>query len=497
MAFLCLYVTTGHFLLDVTDWEITFENMEGILQGRLYLDTEMMPDFGGMSYGVDGRVYSPFGIAQPILAMPFYLAGLAAAKVVPQLPERIVTRTAVMFFNLVTGALTCSVMFLILRSMGLSSPSSYAGVLLYGTATPAWPYARTFYANPLAALLLLLTVWYLYRARWGGNVRAALWAGVFAGLGLLVRHQFTFVAALGGLVLLVPLERSRSGWTAAARLVAWYAPVALLAMALWGWHNEVRYGSWARMAGSDWQRIGDTPLWRGLAILLVSPGKGLLWYAPVTLLAPLGFCLLWRKHRGLAVCALLMIGVLVTFYSVITAPGGHWCWGPRFLVDILALLGVACAFAFERWGAWTRRARAAAGLLVGVSIAVQILGCSVNVMHTYRRISDAGAPARSYEFQWRYSPLVNAAVSLGTEMRWTPLDLSILRSGSPPKDFRRDLRLTLDYWPALAWRVGLPWPLLLLFPIQLLLTWLVFRQAGRATRRAPDQVAQEEAEQSV
>lgn len=274
-AFLCLYVTTGHFLLDVTDWEITFENMEGILRGELHLDTEMMPDFGGMSYGVDGRVYSPFGIAQPILAMPFYLAGLAVAKVVPQLPERIVTRTAVMFFNLVLGALACAVLYLILRSLGLRPTAGYAGVLLYGIASPAWPYARTFYANPLAGFLLLLIVWYLYRARWEGNLQAALWAGVLAGLSLLVRHQLTIVAALGGLVLLIPRENNRAAWVAALRLVAAYAPAAVLAMVLWGWHNDIRYGSWMRMAGSDWQRIGDTPLWRGLATLLISPGKGL------------------------------------------------------------------------------------------------------------------------------------------------------------------------------------------------------------------------------
>ncbi len=82
-----------------------------------------------------------------------------------------------------------------------------------------------------------------------------------------------------------------------------------------------------------------------LAGLLASPGRGLLWYAPLALLG-LGLALRVRDHfvRSLAIGAVLHLGLIATFFRWT----GGVTFGPRLLAELIWL----CALLAAAAGAW-------------------------------------------------------------------------------------------------------------------------------------------------
>src|SRR6185503_15467606 len=65
--------------------------------------------------------------------------------------------------------------------------------------------------------------------------------------------------------------------------------------------------------------------------LLVSPGKGLIFYSPLVILGALGLPRLWRQDRW----TVLSLGSLLLLLTCIAGASRYWgdeVWGPRFLV---------------------------------------------------------------------------------------------------------------------------------------------------------------------
>jgi hypothetical protein len=92
--------------------------------------------------------------------------------------------------------------------------------------------------------------------------------------------------------------------------------------------------------GAAGQRFFGQPLWLGLAGLLVSPGKGLLVWAPFLVFLPLFLrrALADRRHRALALCLLGGFVLQLLLYAKTDWRAG-FSYGPRFLADALPLLG--------------------------------------------------------------------------------------------------------------------------------------------------------------
>ncbi|HQR67315.1 MAG TPA: hypothetical protein PLB02_07980, partial [Thermoanaerobaculia bacterium] len=148
-------------------------------------------------------------------------------------------------------------------------------------------------------------------------------------------------------------------------LCFFWAPVLLggIAIAALNWFRfrsvlESGYGAEARLF--------TTPLWTGLYGLLLSPNKGLLFYAPVTLLLPLGLRRLFAERRN----EFVFISSLAVFAVIPVAKWWSWeggaSWGPRLLYPILPFLVLASVGPAARRG--PARAFAVAALLVGVAV---------------------------------------------------------------------------------------------------------------------------------
>jgi hypothetical protein len=372
--------------------------------------------------GVDGRLYTRKGVGQSLLALPLVWLGLHVRAWGPA--------TTAQLFNALVTAAAAALALRYLAALGYPPRVALAAGLAFGLATPAWPYAKTFFSDPLAALCLLGAA--LALLRFGRTGRAAY--GFAAGLALAVavaaRYANAAMIPLFALALLAhqigharaagrrPAIAARaSGITAglapASGLplpalrpwLAFGAPLALAALAL-AYHNLARYGDPFNTGYLPEENFAGVWL-QGIAGMLVSPGRGLFLYAPLLLLALPGAVAFIRRHRAEGLLAAGLILAHLLLYGKWFMWHGGYAWGPRFLVAVLPFFALFLAPAVE-WARASRGWRLAFGGLALLSGLVQVLGLSVHFELFQNRLLDTGLPlfAPVTFFDPRYSPLL-------------------------------------------------------------------------------------------
>ncbi|MCC7494622.1 MAG: hypothetical protein IT204_19850 [Fimbriimonadaceae bacterium] len=284
----------------------------------------------------DGRWYAVYGPTQAFVAAPLYLAaGLLADG------ERATRVRWVSALNPLLTALTAGLLTYWLAGLGCGRRVAVAGGLGYALATMAWPYAKTFLSEPLSALLYLAAAWFAWRGHgWGAG-------GALAAAVLLRPHNLVLLP--GYLWLTGGAREGR-----ARRLLGLLLPL-LLVVCWWLWFNLQRFGAALDFGYEQGiqQDFSLRALPAGLAGQLLSPGRGLLWYAPPVLLVAWGYRRLRARDPRLAAVLLGLVAWQGLFYSLRSTWWGNWCWGPRYFVPVLPLLALLAAPALE--GAGRRR----------------------------------------------------------------------------------------------------------------------------------------------
>jgi energy-converting hydrogenase Eha subunit A len=315
----------------------------------------LTPEFGPIKYG----------LVQPVAMAPFYLAGHAVGRITGQDPERVGYRATAFFFTPLVVAVLAASFLTTSLGLGWSRQSALLGTwaLVFGTLLT--PYSRILFAEPLQALLLFLGVTKLFLAtdrRW----RGFLWLGLLTLNNLAYDLLFLVATALASWT-----AYRRDGRAGAISTLASGIAVLLATSAVWTVYNVARYGSaWSPgYAGETF----STPIWTGLAGLLVSPGRGLLWYAPFTALT-IGLFALRRPQTGEAVTRTILFSLSVftlylCFYATWGSFEGGWCWGPRFLLPFVPLIHLASIPLFE-----DRPSRAWTGRILLAGCALGVLG---------------------------------------------------------------------------------------------------------------------------
>lgn len=371
--------------------------------------------------GRDGGRYSPYGVLPSLLAAPLHLLGSLVAPAGP--PADYATRFAVTALNAPLTAATAAL--LAWWAMQLGAPGAWATALalLYGLTTLAWPYARTFFSEPLAALLILLAAERADAARRlpagaPARQRAFFLSGLAGGLLLPTRIAAGVALPVIGLYALWVAWR---GWAGAApapgrqrpsfvRPVAAWAGGLLPGAALLAWYNLARFGTPVASGYASEGSLFTTPLLEGLYGLLFSPGKSVFLYAPALLLALPGGLLLWRRGTRAPV---ILAGGLFLSHLLLYARWGEWhgggVWGPRFLLPVVAPL---LALAAGLGTAPARRWRLAAALLGLAGLAGNLGGVLFN-FNTYVVL----APLHERVYTLNGSPLIAHWRLLGE--RWS------------------------------------------------------------------------------
>ena len=159
------------------------------------------------------------------------------------------------------------------------------------------------------------------------------------------------------------LERRASPWA----WCAFFTPIVLGA-ALFLITNQLRFGSVLQtgygIALADGTFFSYPPH-LGLAGLLISPGKGLVWMAPLLLLIPIGFRAAWAAAERAWPWLAMLVAIAICAPVLCTQTWhGAWTYGPRYVLPCLPLLWPAVALAFDR--ARERRAVFVASLLLAL-----------------------------------------------------------------------------------------------------------------------------------
>jgi hypothetical protein len=374
MVFFSIYLLTtsgyGSYLADVCQARI--EVAKSIVE-RFDLS---IPDSVGMK-GVDGRSYSWFGIGTALLTIPFHLAGNLTG---------VSTETLVSFLNPVAGACTIVLVFLFSVSLGYSRNASLLVAIFYGLGTMAWYYAKAPGDHALETLFVLSSIYCMYRYGVDRKMRHLYFAASAVGFAILIRP--TSVWALPSLLLLMFSSGLRTDYrqklNAIVKDTAIFVVVLSPFIGLYLWYNHYRFGSIfesgysiiAERTGLNF--FSGTSLLTGLKGLLVSPGKGFFFYAPVTVLFFFSIKRFTERHRYPAISFIVIILLYPLFYAKNIYWHGDWTWGPRyiFLTTPFYVIPAATIFDSASWQA-NRFNKMLICLLFAVSLTIQLASVSV------------------------------------------------------------------------------------------------------------------------
>jgi hypothetical protein len=280
-----------------------------------------------------------------------------------------------LFTNALAGAILAAVFFLTLcRRFAVGARPALAATLALAVGTLVFPYATMFYGHVLAAAALFGAFSLITPE---AATRRLVGAGALAALAILIELTVT-PAALLIAAYAVWTCRARAAWLLAGAAVPLAALAAYHTLAFGSpWRTGYAFVSrpeFAEGMSSGLMGIG-LPRPGVLAALLVGRARGLLYTAPVLLLAFVGLSRRLvedvRSRRAEAPLA----AAVVMFFLLATA--GYYMWyggsafGPRMVIPALPFLCLGLPFAF-------RRPRPViVGVLLGVSIANQLFATAI------------------------------------------------------------------------------------------------------------------------
>ena len=429
-------------------------------------------------HGIDGKPYAPYGPLAAGLAVPHHLFGRAVAAVtgVPRVP-----RSQGLAWVILVGGITVlssataaalAVAGFHRAALAISTPPWAAMVLslLLGGATVLWPYSATLYSEAWQAAALVWAAALLLEARAGHPMARARVIGAACLLTVAGLTKVTALVFAPAFVVAVFFDRTLGDRT--RREVAVTLTIGIiLATAIHLRWNDYRFDSPFDF-GYDWSETipvlpprafapGDVP--RGLAVLLLSPGKSLFVWAPVLVLAVAGARRLWRHDRALATGIATATGVGLIFFAAYQFPEGGYSHGPRNMVPILPLMLLPAAGAEA--GQWRRPVLAVCAVM---GFVMALLALSVSYLEDqamvasgngyYEQIDPApGRPANRYRLGYipflttLRSPGWAASRSLGQGPDFFPLHLRQAQRQLPDGH-------AIPSW--LAWGWPLAWLLL-------------------------------------
>lgn len=396
---LAAYLLTGSSdLRHNGDTTLRYQTTQAIVEhGRLWIAHPVALGTR-IATGLGGRLYvSAYGPGQITAMIPFYLAGRALAHALA-LPADIATLYASRSLDLFLGAALAVVFFLFAWSMGYSRRVAIALTLVFSFATAAWPDAQSALEHTQVSLFLLLAVYGVWRFVAGAMIdrRWLLLSGSACGIAIFTRYDaaiFLLVLALWLATLRVRGGRMRAvpgdGLAYALALVPW---IALLL--LW---NQLRFGSPFNV-GLHLQTFGEPP-WIGFPGLLLSPGKGIIWYVPLVFLLPWAVPRLYGRLPALTWLFGALVLAALVFYSNVLYWHGDPAWGPRYLYPILPYLALPLGEVFATWRREASALRVAAILLVVLSLAIQTVAVSVTIWRFWYHL-EAIQEHTAHKFNW-------------------------------------------------------------------------------------------------
>jgi hypothetical protein len=457
--------------------------------------------------GVDGRLYSGFGLLPSAIAALPLVTGEELARLTHQDPK-LPSQFLVSMSGLLVGALIPIVLVLWLTHMGFSWQPSVITALLLFFGTVLWFHSvKNFYSEPFFTLALLAAAYLLSVARRTGGFLAA---GIVFGCGPACR-VFGLILAPVFVAYCIALPNS-GDWARRLYRAVIFGAGALLPLGLVAWANYLRFGDVTKtgyhLAFPTVTFLLSNPLAAGARGLLFDGAVGLLWFTPWIVLVPFAMVRFW-KVRPLE-CALSVAIMLESFlfFSCYVAWNGGWAYGPRLLLPALPFAILPLVILFEHW----RNRRAVAKILIAAlaiaSVFIQLSGLPYPATRFYQMMKYSSAHqqpepwhgslvlAQLEEFptivrnslDFPRSSMKSNHDSAGAELRSEEARIATMSAEEYLASFPNPINIACaNLWLVKASKMGVPWPLAGALSLGLLASgiWLLWVGVRPPTPKTP------------
>jgi hypothetical protein len=268
-------------------------------------------------------------------------------------------------------------------AMGFGRREALWAMALCGLASPWLIYSRGDFAQPLEGMCWVAA--FVCALKPGRAYAAGLGFAIF--YAILTRPVEGAILAAACLILVLP--RLSQSIAAVAGGAAGLAATLLVDLARFGWPIQSGYGA----------NVGWTTSPVGLAGLLWSPARGLLWWFPAMLLAAIVVAIMWRSHRRLVLSSTFAFIALLFSSGFWSVWWGGLDWGPRLMLPGIPLMAALAGVAMTRLPAVVGALAAAVGLITNAPALV------LDVIRGY----GAQAGGASGSFDWQSYPPVQFA----------------------------------------------------------------------------------------
>lgn len=301
------------------------------------------------------QYHNPVGKIEPgqaILAAPLY----ALARSTPNVNNL----QAAMLVNPIVTALTAAVLYLIGRQLTDSVRRAAALAYVFGLATLAWPYSRTFLREPLLGLLFAAAL--LAYLKWQAANRVRWLAGMLGILAIATTVKSASIAVIPVFILLVMVDLLRERQRH-RRLLLLVGITAIIIM-LFGVLITANRSAAASLPLIQYvSGFTLTQMLTTIYGMLLSPGKGIIFYMPVIIAAWMAIARARNdRHLYLGFSVIVPLAVIISYGNNSSWYGGQ-VWGPRFLVPMLPLMLIPLIDQLHRRSAW---------ILIAISILLQL-----------------------------------------------------------------------------------------------------------------------------
>jgi hypothetical protein len=358
----------GHFdISDGVDYFLSTESMVLKHSAKVYPDSPTITAGDILGYNVNRSIgvywymahqtALPFHKIIPIyeahccllsaIAVPFYYASTIFS--VPPIP------VIGILVNSLILALTSVVIFCFSLELYKSKKISFILSLIFGVCSFAWPYNTTLYPQPLSALLLIASAYFIYISRKErkiensnqinkGRIYFAGLGGLFLALSIFA-HPPNILLIPGFLIYSIYLMKHYKPNLAVFSIT--FSIIILLA----GGINYWRFGSFTNFGyGTQLQNFSTNNGWEGLVGLIASPGVGLIFFFPIVILLPITFKYTYKQNKTFFFLAFYVMIVTFVYFGTFafTAQWTGLYWGPRYLLAALPFITVVFGTLLQR-----------------------------------------------------------------------------------------------------------------------------------------------------